>query len=136
MQFRHYTHALPCGSSLMSCLTVVIVRHSRQNRSSSRKVCDSEDNWNTAGFPEDNTTTVVGDAKTAGFLRLSAVGFVPGRSLITFAAPAAGISSQRAQESAGHGSGETFVLSAACGSKRAGVDQAMGARASFRSRAR
>ena len=23
----------------------------------------SEDNWNTAGFPEDNTTTVVGDTK-------------------------------------------------------------------------
>ena len=62
----------------MNRLAIVIVKCSRQNKSSSREACGSEDIWIIAGFLEDKTTTVVGDAKEAPrFLRLSVVGFAP-----------------------------------------------------------
>ena len=61
-----------------------------------------------------------------------------GRSSIAFAAPAAGTSSQGTPESAGHGSGDTIVVStgpaAVSQQSDAGIDQTAGSRAS-RSRA-
>ena len=71
--------------------------------------------------------------------RIAYVTMSDGRSSVTFAAPAAGISSQGTPESAGHGSRDTIVVSAgpAAVSQHgdAGVDQTMEARASSRSRA-
>ena len=140
----------------------------KENKSSLQEVCNFKDIWDTAGFLEDNTTTVVGDTKeTPRFLRLSAVGFAPHSvrqrcleprfvliqtvhcqvaqrlqdnvrwEIFDHIRGTAGISSQGTPESAGHGSGDTIVVSAgpsaASQQSDAGADQ--GARASSRSRA-